>query len=139
MTDPILQWADALESGDYKQTYQILANTEDGFCCLGVAVDKLGYGFLRYTGIRNSSVGGQEVRVACESGSYSMPGFGDFPPEMEVLWAFINNHGQHLSSLNDSYRLSFWDIAQWIRKTRKYELDHPGEVFGHREEHLEDA
>lgn len=40
-----LEWADALESGDYKQTSGILARfrpTGDRFCCLGVVCD-MGY------------------------------------------------------------------------------------------------
>lgn len=47
--EAIIKWIEALESGEYKQGYGVLRDSEDTshFCCLGVACDISGVGTWR--------------------------------------------------------------------------------------------
>lgn len=114
-------WLDALRSGEYKQTTQVL-HDENGFCCLGVLTDlyrqENGGEWLEptnsfenkptieyYTFINRNYCDGQEI---------------DILPWTVVNWAGLNDQVPHLAdnyitNLNDG-GMSFNAIAKLIEE-----------------------
>lgn len=95
------QWADALESGDYKQGKKTDAmfKSDNGFCCLGVLADLMG-------DLRSNDPAGIDSR-------------GIFPSGSRPEW-LSRNQEDRATGLNDGVNLprrrTFKEIASWIRK-----------------------
>ena len=49
MNDIQTKWVEALESGDYKQGKTYLRDSEDRYCCLGVACEVMGVEAVRHS------------------------------------------------------------------------------------------
>lgn len=83
------QWAEALESGEYKQGRNMLGDKKRGFCCLG---------------------------VRCLIHNIEFNGESELPPQYSFHRnnEYILNH--YATEYNDYYKLPFKAIAQKIRK-----------------------
>lgn len=117
------RWADALESGKYKQG-KFLLNSPEGFCCLGVLceiavedgvvekIDPDGSGYTRYHAPGNPN-------------NYDTA----FLPDAVVEWAGVGHSNIAFdvdlegsggwvtaSGLNDTYNYTFAEIAELIRQ-----------------------
>lgn len=99
----MLQWADALESGEYEQTKYCLRNGT-GYCCLGVACD-----------ISGVHVWNKEHNLIL-SGAVTdwLDVYGFDPPILESSFFTLR-----FSALNDMYDCTFEDIAYLIRESVK--------------------
>ena len=91
--DLLLEWAEALESGEYDQGEGSLLNSEGRYCCLGVLASVLGVSrrrMLNWSYLRN------------------------------VIPGLLPEHAEkEFANANDGYeseRLSFDDIADMIRQ-----------------------
>jgi|688.fasta_scaffold08051_1 hypothetical protein len=94
------KWLEALRSGWYKQGQGRLRDENNQFCCLGVLCDVGGLGTWRM------DHGGYSYEVnGCKS-SFLLP----------AQDATIARHTGDLMMLNDGYRLSFKEIADWIEE-----------------------
>lgn len=87
MNDLYRKWLDALRSGKYTQTKQVLRD-EDGFCCLGVACD-----------IYDSSL--------WEGGTY-MGNDIDLHPEVNDAYGLIPFRSEGGDDVSDGY---FFDVS----------------------------
>jgi len=107
------KWVNALRSGKYKQTIGVLRMTKKdanymeatpGYCCLGVACSLL----IKETkkGISNFS--------SC--GSWYSVGLND---KTKKLFGLTNKETDRLIAMNDTYKLSFKEIADYIEKKAK--------------------
>lgn len=121
-SEVLAEWADALESGEYGQTNNVLRNNS-GFCCLGVLCE---------LAVRHGVI--QEAVEILDSndeplGEFSYGGHDAFLPRAVSEWAFgdpnknnpdmvtEDNYTESASSLNDSLEYSFQRIAAAIRRT----------------------
>lgn len=113
------QWVQALESGDYAQTCNIL-HDEGGFCCLGVLSDL-------YIKAHPNSMGWKPVDSKASYKTYKLNGTTDVLPNCVMRWAdleqndpvvsFLTDNGfadRTLSSINDA-EFEFNFIAQLIK------------------------
>lgn len=112
------RWIEALESGEYAQTCEVLRDA-DGFCCLGVAVDVLAP--ERWTGSGDVFTVEGDDDDPQTSYSVSLP---------ESLVDELAMHGREghvkddpdgyesmlCSAMNDQYRMSFAEIARVLRR-----------------------
>lgn len=127
------QWAEALESGRFRQTGGALKN-ERGHCCLGVLCE-----LAVEAGVIPPAVEILSYLEEMPTGEYSFSGHDAFLPPVVSKWAFgdleldeENLHNPRLnyldefdedeskqpaSDLNDTYHLDFKEIAQAIRST----------------------
>ena len=113
-------WLKALESGKYDQGYNVLHDTGDNFCCLGVACDLFAEDF------------GLELRKFGGDNYYSYGGRSHFLPD-KILNAMgfktdvgtfdkefqYEHNGETIDSLakmNDEGDMNFVDIAKFVRK-----------------------
>lgn len=112
-----MQWADALESGEYPQARNAL-RTKTGFCCLGVACEIGGLKSsptTRYSYSYEGETVSLPPTIVDEFGLYTNDG------EIRTLKA-IKINGKDYGSLmqaNDDHGVSFKDIAQYIRENWK--------------------
>lgn len=97
----IVQWTRALRSGDYDQAQGAL-QTDDGFCCLGVACDIV-------IPKRNALVNGKMLWGLT-------PDAQEFAPEWlkNMDSDFCTRTGAHLTDLNDSDGFTFDEIADCL-------------------------
>lgn len=107
------RWLEALESGEYKQTFEVLRD-KTGFCCLGVAthlIDADHPAIQRaYSGI---SVGHSLAPLAAE-------GDQDAPPDIVTARLYRGSNGSAIYRDGPAYMndegSSFKEIAAEIRK-----------------------
>lgn len=108
---------EALRSGDYKQGRLSLRDTDDKFCCLGVACDV----FRKETGVgewEKDFRGGDTYRF---NASGSISGVG-LPRRVQEYFGFKNLEGwiEHksisLMYMNDWERLTFEEIANILEE-----------------------
>lgn len=89
------QWVKELRSGKHKQRTDFLGTAKKGYCCLGVANRLFGFRFKSTNGmLRNEDIFNEDCTCT-------------FLPEKIQ---------RKLISLNDSYRFSFPEIADWIEE-----------------------
>lgn len=109
----IRQWVEALESGQYAQTYGRLRKG-DAYCCLGVACEVTG-------GSRwDDHVGGYSYGPNEDASSTMLPRFvRDWLGVEDTDPIFITDDGvRHTATyINDDLMLSFKQIAECIRRT----------------------
>ena len=99
------RWLTALESGEYKQTRDLLRD-DNGFCCLGVACDLSGLGTWTPVLRRDEHVFATEDRERSTTGL--------LPAVRE--WLSIASDGEGaLADMNDDGK-TFAEIAKWIRE-----------------------
>lgn len=109
--EAVQEWLDALESGDYSQTRNVLQDRR-GYCCLGVACDLFAKKFP------------DKISVVHQSGTVFYGGGNTSLPESVREWLglkdiagtyFYEGEEQALATDNDS-GLPFKDIAAIIKK-----------------------
>lgn len=116
----ISKWVEALRSGEYKQTREVLHRAGEGlkatgFCCLGVACDISGLGNWEGGG----GDGIYEYVIAGGASSYEA-----LPREVrewlgvtgENPTVLVNKESHSLAELNDDYGKSFKQIANIIER-----------------------
>ena len=112
-----LEWLDALESGKFPQGKNKLIS-DDGYCCLGVACEILGFKRV-YNNFIDAN--GKIMSNSLAHNNYKELGlrspFGDFKGCYNVDGEFYNS----LSNMNDA-GMSFRQISRYIR-------DNPTNVF----------
>ena len=103
-------WIAALRSGNFRQTCYDLKN-EHGYCCLGVACEIAGI-----TPVLNTTLSGDSYYRFNDSRS-------SLPIEVKKYYGFNNSLGgisgdynNTLSSLNDTDRLTFEKIADFVEE-----------------------
>lgn len=108
--DPFDLWIEALESGKYKQTVQVL-RYDDSFCCLGVGCD-----IYDHNGW---------YKIDAFDSHYSFSGNRTDLPTKVATWLGIDAndylfeyYGEHytLIGLNDRAQLNFKQIAQLLKQ-----------------------
>lgn len=126
-----IKWLEALESGEYKQADgRLWDKPSDSYCCLGVAAKLAGIewqdmpeaydtGFVFGEGETLSVSNGFLPVGAADVIGLRGPR-GDFAQMVQVC----GSHADTLANLNDHYKLSFADIAAYIRHD-------PHNVFKH--------
>jgi hypothetical protein len=95
------KWVEALRSGKYKQGREVLRNGDNEFCCLGVLADVNGQQWSETPeeygrGTRYRLIYGGSVAI------YSVAGM---------------NWGPY-ASLNDTEKMTFDEIADWIEENQ---------------------
>jgi hypothetical protein len=95
------KWLEALESGEYKQQRAGWLQTEDGFCCLGVANVVCNLGEVSYTDLTET---------------YDKMGLINYYGDIKD-GGLLGKHS--LAGVNDGTSLSFKEIAQYIRENPK--------------------
>ena len=106
------KWADALESGKYKQGYFALRSCDDEFCCLGVLCDVV-------------DPKGWSYRVNSVNFHYHDPedpvnGRSGFLPKFITRALGITpNEEQEFTDMNDTHDMTFEQIAAHIRERIK--------------------
>lgn len=103
------EWIQALRGGKYKQTRETLQN-QNGFCCLGVlcktVIPKRKLVFNSYGHLRG---GVPDI--------YTQPNVPLWVENINDVISSLNLHS--LSALNDSFKLSFDEIADFLELTFK--------------------
>lgn len=98
------KWLDALNSGEYKQARGSL-QVSDGYCCLGVACKILIPRELQRADVSGNILGGS---LWCQPNS---------PKWLKKINEdFKIKEGAYLSELNDSFELSFKEIASILNR-----------------------
>ena len=115
------QWLQALESGKYAQTQQMLCNDiYSAFCCLGVACQ-----LAKERGIIEEFYYGEEFPDNAVTNAFGLIRTDGFVPSM--TYEYQKDHGTlKLSTLNDDEGLDFPAIAAKIRA-------HPKDFFANPE------
>jgi hypothetical protein len=116
-------WAEALESGKYKQTDSVLAIKDSGrttYCCLGVLcrVAQKMPEFKRFKGLLEKSVKSEDTSSLTEIDISPAPGrrnYRSFRNEIGMSSA----QEKKFISLNDDKNASFKEIAKVVRKKYK--------------------
>lgn len=106
--EQVIKWLAALRSGKYKQSKEVLQSI-DGYCCLGVACKVL--------------IPKSKMTFNGKSGlmSGSMPVTQEFAPDWLVQ---INGYlPTRLTNLNDIDNYTFSQIADYVEKELKEEMD----------------
>ena len=99
-------WVAALRSGKYKQTQGLLRNSADAMCCLGVAINEFcASHWERYDG------GWIDGTHATSDDRDAMPS-----PDTLRLLGLTEPEASTLADLNDSFGLSFSEIANHIER-----------------------
>jgi hypothetical protein len=107
------KWADALESGNFKQTSGALrrGGSDEGFCCLGVLCE-----LAIEDGVKIPVTYDDELQKYLYNDNFG------YPPAEVVSWAGLyrfdgsfKNETGHLDQMNDA-GVSFADIAKAIRE-----------------------
>lgn len=112
--EAILEWVEALESGRYQQTTGTLAQYEKdgsvGYCCLGVACDV----FKDRLGLEVDTNGN---RITFDHTLASLPVAVAKFLGLSVTEVFWNKQERYvqLAQLNDTYNLTFQEIAAILR------------------------
>lgn len=123
------KWLTALRSGKYKQGQLVLRNRRNEYCCLGVLCDVLKDEIGGYWELHDSryvfKVTSDETKYEAAgllpvvAGLTGMNPLGDLSPSskrhMNASPSRATNHSS-LSSLNDSSRMTFAEIADVIEK-----------------------
>ena len=115
-------WAEALESGEYKQGRTLLHNAKTNeYCCLGVLCE-----LAIQAGVPVVKAPANGNRTAY-SGIMSYDGRSGYLPESVSDWAGLPTEvgdpqlgltrSELATSLNDTYRRTFKEIAAAIRRT----------------------
>ena len=103
-------WLNALSSGKYKQTSEVLQDSS-GFCCLGVACDV----YMKETG--------KGEWIVEDSRKVFLDSITRLPDEVKNWFGFSTKYGDYddgmLTKLNDDERLSFSEIADIIDSNPK--------------------
>jgi len=112
LTEAQKEWIAALRSGKYKQGRNSL-KSEDGYCCLGVAVDVAGYGDRISSHGNNNLYGFDAVEQKF--------GFRDSDGGFSETVDYVTESGRSVSArsfvaCNDSQRLTFEEIADLAEK-----------------------
>lgn len=121
------RWADALESGAYRQGRGKLAVEQAGavkFCCLGVLCD-----LAAQAGVVNVETSKEPLYVDGSGTPFVYryyDGLPNYLPPSVVRWAGLNSYNPRveyggnkltpLGHLNDTSQLSFVDVARLIRE-----------------------
>lgn len=114
------KWVEALRSGKYSQGYYTLKDTENNFCCLGVLCDitkdQLNLEWTLDTAWRYEIDGRRDVppeKVLDLLGWDTNTEFIKASEIHKILsdWYGIENEMVSLIEMNDSYELSFTQIA----------------------------
>ncbi len=111
------KWVKALRSGDYKQDTGKLRSEEDGFCCLGVAVDVLmpkewvnsGDSYFPHW----TAGPKQELLMPTEGDNNTTEGF--LPPRLAKRIGITQRRQEILAKMNDDGK-AFPEIADYIEK-----------------------
>jgi hypothetical protein len=102
------RWVAALRSGQYKQGHQRL-RTDDKYCCLGVFCDLFGGGFWEK---KPNSLSGIYWYMIPDSDQGPV---GALPPhKLYVDHQIQSHHSEYLVAMNDYYKNSFTEIADYI-------------------------
>ncbi len=104
--DEIKKWIEALRSGKYTQTKRVLQDTNNGYCCLGVACKVLIPEDKQFTHTVFNNLKG------------NMPAEQPNAPEWLKMMDsdFEEKTGRYLTSLNDNYDFTFEDIANVLEE-----------------------
>ena len=108
MMDPVIKakWIAALRSDNYQQGSGTLRTNDNKFCCLGVLCDIV-------------DPAGWDDNDAVHFYSYSYSYEGDWnglvpPANLTAKLGLLDGEVDTLTELNDSARLTFSEIADWI-------------------------
>jgi hypothetical protein len=118
-------WLEALESGDYKQTRDVLHDDDGGYCCLGVACDL----YEKHEGpLDKKWRGGISVAL---SKRFTTDDEGSGAEVVKSWLGLVDDEGgcatlpdekNSLAEMNDE-KFDFLAIAEAIRSRRKYDDD----------------
>ena len=98
------KWLQALESGEYKQGFRKLRNSNGEFCCLGVACE--------VAGLKSE---GDSYYYGSDFNDTILP--GNFYKELGLKseGGQLGESSEYLFTLNDERRMSFAEIAAFVR------------------------
>lgn len=100
------KWTEALLSGDYEQSSEVLKGSS-GYCCLGVACDIYKDASWMY---------GKADNWYTQNEAFDYPKRGDLPNDVyDVLQQGDHSIMRRLAIMNDA-GMSFVEIAQWIEE-----------------------
>ena len=112
------QWTDALTSGEYKQQRDGQLHTPDGWCCLGVLCniysEEKGIDWRYMYGVETIHVESELLpKEVAEWAGFNAKELN--PRSSDVIVKYLARNVP-LSTLNDSYQLSFAEIAGLIQE-----------------------
>jgi hypothetical protein len=114
------EWADALESGKYKQGTGYLRDIEDQYCCLGVACD-----LLIEKHVLDSWQHDSASAYSVHSRASSLPDIAahyiGFEGDNANYGPLFYHNVPHLVAANDDRRYSFSQIASILRNVANQE------------------
>lgn len=113
----LTRWAEALESGEYKQAHNKLRDA-DGLCCLGVACDVSNLGSWGRTtyGVGKKKRADLPVVAVRDYYGFTTPGGADIVEKAKYIGKMISLPDTSLDALNDHYGYTFKKIAKVIHK-----------------------
>lgn len=109
-------WIEALRSGDYKQGRSRLCRTMgevDEFCCLGVLYDVAADGDWNPREGTDGSIVWYTHSDGSDEGDVW---YAYLPPSFRALVGLSETEERRLSDMNDSKKMSFPEIANYIEK-----------------------
>ncbi len=124
----LIKWAEALESGKYKQGTRYLRNIDDEYCCLGV--------ICSINNVEFYNPGGGVFHIKeCLTGSLAslpeliskigMNGYGSFSylgeDKYKEMFGTNIDYISSLVDMNDKARHNFKDIAKFLRAAAESE------------------
>jgi hypothetical protein len=104
------KWISDLRSGNYKQAQQSLRNRE-GYCCLGVLCESMGYKDWKDAGEDDYS-----LRGFYHKGEDNVYITGDLNEQLLEEAGLTRKDTQQLITLNDTDNYTFEDIATYVEE-----------------------
>ena len=113
--DLISEWISDLRGGKFKQRYHALADTVGGRCCLGVLCET----YMRLGGELSITTDKGCGRVAYNGEKFRLPSEVFLAAGLNnadgTIFSEVPQEPCSLSLINDYYRWSFTEIADWIQ------------------------